>query len=168
MWAAGIMPVSVTPEGVPVVLLGRDAISKGGAWSDFCGGSERIDAGPHDTALREFWEETAGAMRLPDLQHAILFRDRTPSGKELLRYVARVPFDPAVTERFDPDKCKNREKVELRWFELCRLPPMRRMFAAQMRRDAERIALFALENYGGAAPDRARGSPAEPVQDKRW
>lgn len=141
-WAAGVLPVSMW-HGTPVVLLGRDAPDKGGKWSDFAGGGEAVDATPRHTAVRELAEETGGLLTLPAdaLDAALEFRDTTPSGKVLHRYVARVAYDPFAPSRFRG--AKDDEKVALRWFPLAALPPMRRVFAVQMRRDGPAIERFA-------------------------
>lgn len=140
-WAAGVLPVSTMDDETPVVLLGRDARWKGGGWSDFAGGGETVDASPEDTALRELEEETSGLVRLEraDLLVAARFRDVTPRGKTLHRFVVRVPFDPSLPDRF----VENPEKVAIAWFALNKLPYLRRVFETQMRRDAEAIATYA-------------------------
>lgn len=60
--AAGVLPVSISPEGERVVLLGYGSCSQGGAyrnfWSDF-GGKLDPDETAKEAALREFHEETA-------------------------------------------------------------------------------------------------------------
>lgn len=143
-WAAGVLPVSVR-ESVPVVLLGLDARDKGGKWSDFAGGGEGCDPSPRHTALRELDEETGGAVRLTlaDLETPLLeLRDVTPSGKSLHRFVVRVPFDPDLPGRFRGSK--DDEKAALAWFPLDALPPLRRVFWQQMRRDAPAISRLVL------------------------
>ena len=139
-WAAGVLPVSMH-DGVPVVLLGLDAADKGGKWSDFAGGGEPCDPTPRDTALRELAEETGGAVHLTPaaLDRPLLeLRDVTPSGKSLHRYVVRVPYDPDLPGRFRGSK--DDEKAALAWFPLDALPPLRRVFWQQMRRDGPVIA----------------------------
>lgn len=142
-WAAGVLPVSVRPDGEPVALLGLDAWSKGGKWSDFAGGAEPGDASPEDTALRELREETGGkCVRLcaADLGNAMCVRDETPSGKVIVRFVARVPWDPDAPRRFVP----NAEKTAAAWFELRRLPRLRYVFYCQMERDMPRLVRWIL------------------------
>ena len=51
--AAGILIVSVSPDGEPVVLLGRDEVRKGGRLSDFAGGADDVDETIDYTAVRE-------------------------------------------------------------------------------------------------------------------
>lgn len=143
-WAGGVLPVSLGGDGAPVVLLGRDSRDKGGRWSDFAGGGEAVDASPAHTALRELAEETGGALtlRLADLESCLEFRGVTPSGKVLHRYVVRVPYDPRLPAAFTG--AKDGEKTALAWFPLARLPPLRRVFGLQLRRDAPAIERFAL------------------------
>lgn len=150
-WAAGVLPVAVTDDGV-MVLLGRDSRDKGGRWSDFAGGGEAVDASPRHTALRELAEETGGALTLSltDLDSALQFRDRTPSGKVLHRYVATVPHDPGLPTKFTG--AKDGEKTALAWFPLASPPPLRRVFESQLRRDAPAIERFA---RGVRGADRA-------------
>lgn len=139
-WAAGVLPVAVH-HGRPEVLLGLDARDKGGKWSDFAGGGETCDPSPRHTALRELDEETGGVVRmtLADLEAPLLeLRDVTPSGKSLHRYVVRVPFDADLPGRFTGSK--DHEKTALAWFPLDALPPLRRVFWQQMRRDGPAIA----------------------------
>lgn len=147
-WAAGVLPVAVREGGrgqpVPVILLGLDARDKGGKWSDFAGGGEECDPSPRHTALRELDEETGGVVRLTlaDLEASLLeLRDVTPSGKSLHRYVVRVPYDADLPSRFTG--AKDDEKAALAWFPLDALPPLRRVFAQQMRRDGASIARLA-------------------------
>ncbi len=140
-WAAGVLPVAVTPGGAVVTLLGRDHARKGGRWSDFAGGGEACDAAPRDTALRELDEETGGLVRLR-LDDALEFTSTTPSGKRLHRYVVRVPFDEDLPARFAGSK--DDEKVAVGWFALGALPPLRHVFWRQMQEDAPIIAAFAL------------------------
>lgn len=142
-WAGGILPVAVRDDGVPVALLGRDSRDKGGRWSDFAGGGEAVDASPAHTALRELAEETGGVLplRLADLESSLQFRDTTPSGKTLWRYVVRVPYDPGLPAAFTG--AKDGEKTALAWFPLARLPPLRRVFGLQLRRDGPAIERFA-------------------------
>lgn len=153
-WAAGVLPVAVMPTGEVVVLLGLDAATKGGRWSDFVGGIEPEDASPRHTALRELAEETGKALTLSmsDLEDSLEVRDTTPSGKHLHRYVVRIPFDAALPRTFAGSK--DDEKTALAWFSLHRLPCMRRVFGDQMRRDARAIRLFAT----GAAKDVGAGA----------
>lgn len=142
-WAAGVLPVCVH-GGVPMVLLGLDARAKGGKWSDFAGGGEPEDASPAHTALRELAEETGNALvlRRDDLAGALHFRSTTPSGKTLHRYVVAVPYDD-VPSRFRGSK--DDEKVALAWWPLHGLPPLRRVFDAQMRADSDAIHQFAIK-----------------------
>ena len=60
--AAGVLPLSITPEGTRVVLLGYGSCSQGGVyrnfWSDF-GGKLDPEETAKEAALREFHEETA-------------------------------------------------------------------------------------------------------------
>lgn len=140
-WAAGVLPVCVH-DGVAMVLLGLDARSKGGKWSDFAGGGEPEDASPAHTALRELDEETGGAVVVTheDLRASLRFQGVTPSGKTLHRFVAVVEYDESVSMRFPGSK--DQEKVALAWFPLHALPPLRRCFDAQMRVDADAIRRF--------------------------
>lgn len=142
MWAGGVLPVSVRDDGVAVMLLGRDSREKGGRWSDFAGGGEAQDASPRHTAIRELAEETGGAltMRPSDLDSCMEFRGTTPSGKVLHRYVVRIPYDPHLPGTFV--SAKDDEKIALGWFPLASPPPLRRVFAMQMRRDAPAIQQF--------------------------
>lgn len=140
-WAAGVLPVAVREDGQPVILLGLDARDKGGKWSDFAGGGESCDPSPKHTALRELDEETGGAVRLTlaDLETPLLeLQDVTPSGKSLHRYVVRVTHDASLPDRFRGSK--DDEKVALAWWPLDALPPLRRVFWQQMRRDGLAIA----------------------------
>ncbi len=150
-WAAGVLPVAVHPvTGAAMVLLARDAQSKGGHWSDFAGGREPEDAAPQDTALRELREETGGGlvMRHDHLRGALEFRGTTPSGKTLYRYVVRMPL-------VDVALGVNDEKTALAWFPLDALPPLRYVFRHQMQRDREAIRRFAL---AASAPAGAVGA----------
>lgn len=95
--AAGVLPLSVTPQGDRVALLGLGACSQGGIyrhfWSDFGG---KLD--PEETAkaaaLREFHEETA-----------YTFLEAVPSEESLLRlsgnekYVSFVVEVPYIEDR---------------------------------------------------------------------
>lgn len=142
-WAAGVLPVAVAPTGEVVVLLGLDAVSKGGQWSDFVGGHEPEDASPRHTALRELAEETGHMLPLSlvDLDSSLELRGTTPSGKQLHRFAVCIPFDAGLPGRFTGSK--DDEKVVLEWFDLRRLPRMRRVFRDQMRRDAWLVARLA-------------------------
>lgn len=155
-WAAGVLPVSAV-DGMPVVLLGRDARSKGGKWSDFTGGGEPEDADPRHTALRELEEETGGAvaMRLEDLDGGLHFEGTTPSGKILHRYIVRVPYDQDLPLRFRGSK--DDEKDAVAWFPLAALPPLRHVFWLQMREDRRPIARYAQSGVVVAAADRGAG-----------
>ena len=156
-WAAGVLPVRVDDDagdaagGGPAVkvLLGRDSRAKGGRWSDFVGGGEPWDEGPEATARRELAEETTGAVALPpgllESREALRFRDRTPGGKDLHRFAVFVSDDapgPVVVDlgKFVPHD----EKTALAWFDVTELPPMRRPFEAQVRRDLDVIVPWAL------------------------
>lgn len=141
-WAAGVLPVAAR-AGVPVALLGLDARSKGGKWSDFAGGGEPEDPTPAHTALRELAEETGGALALghEELRAALRFSGVTPSGKALHRYVVKIQYDEMIPARFSGSK--NDEKVALAWFPLHSLPPLRRAFDAQMRLDNRAISRYA-------------------------
>jgi 8-oxo-dGTP pyrophosphatase MutT (NUDIX family) len=143
-WAAGVLPVAVDPvTGAAVVLLGLDARSKGGRWSDFAGGGEPCDATPRATAVRELAEETGGllVMRPADLDGALELGGKTPSGKTLHRFVVAVPYDVGLPARFR--RAKDDEKTALWWFPLDALPRMRRVFEAQMRADGPAVAEYA-------------------------
>lgn len=167
-WAAGVLPVAWHPgapgsPGEPMVLLGRDAPTKGGKWSDFAGGGEAGDASPAHTALRELAEETGGALTLAprDLEGALVFTSTTPSGKVLHRYVVRVDYDPALPRRFTGSK--GGEKRGLAWFPLRALPPLRRVFLVQMREDQRDIERFVTDEgrvtAGSPTPGPTRGPP---------
>lgn len=181
-WAAGVLPVAWHPgapgwPGEPVVLLGRDAPSKGGTWSDFAGGGEAGDESPVHTALRELAEETGGALTLAprDLDGALVFTGTTPSGKVLHRYVVRVDYDPTLPRRFTGSK--GGEKRGLAWFPLRALPPLRRVFLLQMRQDQRDIERFVTDGRvtagsptpgptgptpGPLGPPRSLGPPRPP------
>lgn len=163
-WAAGVLPVAVHPHaGTPMLLLGLDARSKGGKWSDFAGGGEACDASPHHTALRELAEETGGTLTLStaDLADALEFRGTTPTGKSLFRYVVRVDFDDTIQTRFRGSK--DDEKIALDWFPLHALPPLRRSFALQMRADAPAIRDYALRRVADhSVYDAAAATSVQP------
>ena len=177
-WAAGVLPVAWHSRGAgwpgeAMVLLGRDAPSKGGTWSDFAGGGEAGDESPVHTALRELAEETGGALTLAprDLDGALVFTGTTPSGKVLHRYVVRVDYDPALPRRFTGSK--GGEKRGLAWFPLRALPPLRRVFLLQMRQDQRDIERFVTPGgspgphgphgpHGPRGPGRFHGPPGPP------
>lgn len=144
-WAAGVLPISVRPDGKCVVLLGRDSAAKGGKWSDFAGGREGRDATAADTAARELDEETGGVLRASreSLARCMLLRDATPGGRSMWRYALRIGYDAALPARFRGSK--DDEKTALAWFPVRRLPPMRRVFAQQMRRDADALEAYAFK-----------------------
>lgn len=61
-------------------------------------------------------------------------------GKVLHRYVVRIPYDPHLPDRLV--SAKDDEKVAMAWFPLASPPPLRRVFAMQMRRDTPAIQQF--------------------------
>ena len=162
-WAAGVLIVAMDGP-TPVVLLGLDARDKGGKWSDFAGGGEPEDACPRHTAVRELSEETGGVVSLSvgDLEpgHAMHFRGTTPSGKVLHRYVVRAAYDPGLPSRFTGSK--DDEKVAIAWFPLAALPPLRYVFAQQMRRDGRLIAGYAA--HAGIGVSLPKKSALVPIQ----
>ena len=93
------------------------------------------------TAVRELLEEAGGIIEasVEDLRDVHTFEDETPSGKTIVRFVLRVPFDPTIYDRFRRERRGDGEKRALDWFSLRNLPPMRLCFAKQMARDVGRI-----------------------------
>lgn len=162
-WAAGVLPVCASPsDGRCMLLLGQDSRSKGGKWSDFAGGGEACDASPLHTAVRELDEETGGLLRWDAgrLEEGLRrgdvleFRSVTPSGRDIRRFVVRVPFDPSLPSRFAGSK--DDEKVALGWFPMSAMPPLRHVFASQMWRDRHDIAAFC--RAGGASRGASPGA----------
>lgn len=91
--AAGVLPLSINPEGERVVLLGYGACSQGGVyrhfWSDFGG---KLD--PEETAkaaaLREFHEETAYVYSEHVPEESALFR--LSGNEKYVSFVTEVPY----------------------------------------------------------------------------
>ena len=63
-YSAGILPYTIY-NGQIYFLLGRTKYD--GSWSDFGGGEEKSDKNVHQTAIREFYEETIGTVQ--DISH---------------------------------------------------------------------------------------------------
>lgn len=158
IYASGILPVSRTPEGKLVFLLGKDV--RDGTWSDFGGKVERPDAGPLDTAAREFYEETLGVVApragmrqrmIPS--NCVVLRGTTQNGHPYWMFVMEVPYSASVRNHFLKSaaflKSKNLlalvEKVDVAWVDLETLwiIPKRGVFERTVRRNRgvlERIA----------------------------
>jgi 8-oxo-dGTP pyrophosphatase MutT (NUDIX family) len=94
--AAGVLPISTTPEGQRVVLLGFGACSQGGAyrhfWSDF-GGKLDQEESARQAALREFHEETAYFFR-KDITHMEQLL-RLHGNEKYVSFVTEVPYASA-------------------------------------------------------------------------
>jgi 8-oxo-dGTP pyrophosphatase MutT (NUDIX family) len=137
------------PRGERLVLLGRDSSWKGGGWSDFAGGKEEEDSDPVDTAIRELREETSGVVRMTreELEASLVrtFTDVTPSGRAITRYIVAAKFDEKLPRRFDPRSCHGEEKTAIGWFDIERLPRLRRVFRIQMQREGREISRTRLE-----------------------
>jgi 8-oxo-dGTP pyrophosphatase MutT (NUDIX family) len=148
-WAAGVLLVADGPFGERLLLLGRDSGAKSGGWSDFAGGRESCDTDPVATAIRELEEETSGVVRMTraELERSLLktFRDVTPGGRAITRYLVAAEYDARLPTRFDPLRCHGGEKTALGWFDVADLPRLRRVFGDQMRREGKEIANMKLD-----------------------
>jgi 8-oxo-dGTP pyrophosphatase MutT (NUDIX family) len=148
-WAAGVLLVADGPRGERFLLLGRDSGPKSGGWSDFAGGREPEDSDPLDTAIRELREETSGVVRMTreELERSLVktFKDVTPSGRIITRYIVAAKFDEKLPSLFDPLSCQGGEKTAIGWFDIERLPRLRRVFGNQMQREGREIARARIE-----------------------
>lgn len=95
--AAGVLPLSYTPEGVRVVLLGYGACSQGGSyrhfWSDF-GGKLDPEETAREAALREFHEETAYFFQKDIIRHEQLLK--LHGNEKYVSFAAEVPYSDAA------------------------------------------------------------------------
>ena len=128
-FAAGILPIT-WHEGVPLLLVGKD-IRDNQSWSDFGGKAERIDRNdPIACAVREFYEETYGAVMCQKAMRlrmhsdtSILLRSHTQNGYPYFCYVVEVPFMPHLRNAFGKTlaflRSKNLrmyiEKTDVQW-----------------------------------------------------
>ena len=64
--SAGILPYAIKPDGKLVFLLGKENeginLPRGGVYNSFSGMKEYYEKDPEETAIREFDEETMGAV----------------------------------------------------------------------------------------------------------
>jgi predicted NUDIX family NTP pyrophosphohydrolase len=132
-YSAGVLPFTIK-NGTVYFLLGRDRAD--GAFSDFGGKAECVDEDdPKRTAVREFYEETAGsvldldacAARLQEGACHDVVVSRTMGGNVYRMYIIYIPFLSSYprsferTMRFLRYMKANRkflEKTELAWFSL--------------------------------------------------
>lgn len=105
-YAAGILPLTWGSDGSALFLIGQDV--RDASWSDFGGKCERSDKNcPLTTAIREFTEETFGALadcralrqRL-NAGNYVLLKSRTQNGHPYYMYVVEVPFVPGLRRLF--------------------------------------------------------------------
>ncbi len=91
--AAGVLPVSINPEGDRVVLLGYGSCSQGGVyrnfWSDF-GGKLDPEETAKEAALREFHEETAYFFKTEITHHDQLLK--LHGNEKYVSFAAEVPY----------------------------------------------------------------------------
>jgi 8-oxo-dGTP pyrophosphatase MutT (NUDIX family) len=126
--AAGVLPVSVTPEGNRVVLLGYGACSQGGVyrhfWSDFGGKLDPAETA-REAALREFHEETAFFF-IKDISHHDQLL-KLHGNEKYVSFVTEVPYSPIENIKAQATKIRfegsfyERNHVEMddyRWVEL--------------------------------------------------
>jgi len=101
MYSAGILPYTIV-NGSIHFLLGLD--TKEGCYSDFGGRSERDDANdPSKTAIREFYEETCGAVLNASeihLDDSMLVNSITFSNAKYYMYVLHIPWSPHYSTHF--------------------------------------------------------------------
>lgn len=91
--AAGVLPISFTPKGERVVLLGYGSCSQGGVyrnfWSDF-GGKLDPEETAKEAALREFHEETAYFFK-KDITHQDQLL-KLHGNEKYVSFAAEVPY----------------------------------------------------------------------------
>lgn len=132
-YSAGVLPFTIK-NGTVYFLLGRDRSD--GAFSDFGGKAECVDDNdPKRTAVREFYEETAGTVLDLDACAARLQEDachdvvvsRTMGGNEYRMYIVQIPYLSSYPRSFEKTmrflrymkaNRKFLEKTELAWFSL--------------------------------------------------
>ena len=132
-YSAGVLPFTIK-NGTVYFLLGRDRSD--GAYSDFGGKAEDVDEDdPKRTAVREFYEETAGAVLDLDACAARLHEDachdvvvsKTMGGNTYLMFIVHIPFLSSYPRAFERSmrflrymkaNRKYLEKTELAWFSL--------------------------------------------------
>tara|TARA_B100000787_G_scaffold91472_1_gene67587 strand:- start:3737 stop:4186 length:450 start_codon:yes stop_codon:yes gene_type:complete len=120
--SAGILPLYQDH-----ILLGKE--SRG--WSAFGGKSEEGET-PHETAIREFTEETAGifgGVQL-DMTTSSLVKTVTPKGNPFFLYLIELPCISEVNSIFQEKRkvTKNRrekEKKEIKWVEISKVKNLR-------------------------------------------
>lgn len=104
-FAAGILPFAVH-NGQVVFLVGKDA--QDSVWSDFGGKVESVDRSELDTAIREFQEETCGAVldgralrvRMGHPANYRVLQSMTQSRHPYYMHVLQLPFDPGTRKAF--------------------------------------------------------------------
>ncbi len=105
--AAGVLPLSCTPEGIRVVLLGYGSCSQGGVyrnfWSDF-GGKLDPEETAREAALREFHEETAYFFRRNVTHTDQLLK--LHGNEKYVSFVAEVPYSSIELIRKNSGKVK--------------------------------------------------------------
>jgi hypothetical protein len=106
-YSAGVLPFTIK-NGTVYFLLGRDRSD--GAFSDLGGKAECVDDNdPKRTAVREFYEETAGTVLDLDACAARLQEDachdvvvlRTMGGNEYRMYIVQIPYLSSYPRSFE-------------------------------------------------------------------
>jgi hypothetical protein len=160
MYSAGILPYTIM-NGSIHFLLGLD--SKEGCYSDFGGRSERDDDNdPSKTAIREFHEESCGAVLSASdiyLDHSMLINSLTYSNSKYYMYVLHIPWSPHYSTHFlkisnflrhiHVNK-KYLEKSYICWFSFDQLQSikLRPIFRATFMRHKEDITAKITEHNG--------------------
>ncbi len=129
--AAGVLPISTTPSGVRVALLGFGSCSHCGSykhfWSDF-GGKLDPEETAREAALREFHEETAYFFKKEIIHTDQLLR--LHGNEKYVSFAAEVPYAPAEFIKEQAARVRvegtlyERNHVEMddyRWIELASL-----------------------------------------------
>jgi hypothetical protein len=130
-YSAGILPYSFDQSGKLVILLGKD---NEGDWSDFGGKCEFKDQNnPKNTASREFYEETLGAVlniqECNDKMTDKIIESRTLNGSPYYMYLVYidllnysdtfVKISNFLKYQFDSRSLTRViEKVSIRWFSI--------------------------------------------------
>jgi len=113
--AAGVLPLALREGGV-WVLLGTEPTAQGERWLGFGGKREAGDADPRATALREYAEESGGALEAPRLLPARYYDWRA----KFVLYFGWIDYTDALPSFSDAEAAlqPTLNKRQLRWFPL--------------------------------------------------
>ena len=164
---AGILPVAFH-QGKVYLLISRESLDMNrrckGQWSDF-GGAPEGNETSRRTAIREGWEESAGALgsqsQIADLiRHKLL---KKVALKHYTTYVVEIPYAPGLPgvfsaqyrmiRRIDPQAIRANnglyEKDKLKWCDLASARRQRRSFRRFYRTILDKVIAHFEEQQQG-------------------